>query len=169
MLDRFALVGTCSATMRRHSPERVPQPVAQLTKTATCRDGAIYSHRSYGSDVGDSPTAVLVAPVWPALALGPSRGRRCAPFFSFAVPTIGCALVCHTCQVFRGGEELATQRHKLLCVSNLQIGGEGGIRTHVPLTRQDAFEAPPLRPLRYLSAVCYRTYGDFCRPPNTAL
>ena len=31
-------------------------------------------------------------------------------------------------------------------------GGEGGIRTHVPLTRQDAFEAPPLRPLRYLSA-----------------
>ena len=32
------------------------------------------------------------------------------------------------------------------------IGGEGGIRTHVPLTRQDAFEAPPLRPLRYLSA-----------------
>src|SRR5688500_18708678 len=42
-------------------------------------------------------------------------------------------------------------------VSNLQFsilnefGGEGGIRTHVPLTRQDAFEAPPLRPLRYLS------------------
>ena len=31
-------------------------------------------------------------------------------------------------------------------------GGEGGIRTHVPLARQDAFEAPPLRPLRYLSA-----------------
>ena len=31
------------------------------------------------------------------------------------------------------------------------IGGEGGIRTHVPVTRQDAFEAPPLRPLRYLS------------------
>ena len=34
-------------------------------------------------------------------------------------------------------------------------GGEGGIRTHVPLTRQDAFEAPPLRPLRYLSAEVY--------------
>ena len=33
-----------------------------------------------------------------------------------------------------------------------KIGGEGGIRTHVPVTRQDAFEAPPLRPLRYLSA-----------------
>ena len=33
------------------------------------------------------------------------------------------------------------------------IGGEGAIRTHVPLARQDAFEAPPLRPLRYLSAV----------------
>jgi hypothetical protein len=31
-------------------------------------------------------------------------------------------------------------------------GGEGGIRTPVPLTGQDAFEAPPLRPLRYLSA-----------------
>src|SRR5262245_37064534 len=35
--------------------------------------------------------------------------------------------------------------------SKLEIGGEGGIRTHVPVTRQDAFEAPPLRPLRYLS------------------
>jgi hypothetical protein len=33
-----------------------------------------------------------------------------------------------------------------------EFGGEGGIRTHVPLARQDAFEAPPLRPLRYLSA-----------------
>src|ERR1700674_5888623 len=33
-----------------------------------------------------------------------------------------------------------------------EIGGEGGIRTHVPVTRQHAFEARPLRPLRYLSA-----------------
>jgi hypothetical protein len=33
------------------------------------------------------------------------------------------------------------------------FGGEGGIRTHVPVTRQDAFEAPPLRPLRYLSVI----------------
>ena len=32
-----------------------------------------------------------------------------------------------------------------------KAGGEGGIRTHVSVTRQDAFEAPPLRPLRYLS------------------
>src|SRR5258708_3096463 len=32
-----------------------------------------------------------------------------------------------------------------------KVGGEGGIRTPVPITRQDAFEAPPLRPLRYLS------------------
>ena len=42
-----------------------------------------------------------------------------------------------------------------LFFSNLQGvgGGEGGIRTHVPVTRQDAFEAPPLRPLRYLSAI----------------
>src|SRR5437867_12779824 len=31
------------------------------------------------------------------------------------------------------------------------VGGEGGIRTHVPVTRQHAFEARPLRPLRYLS------------------
>src|SRR6185437_6658339 len=33
------------------------------------------------------------------------------------------------------------------------VGGEGGIRTHVPVTRQHAFEARPLRPLRYLSAM----------------
>src|SRR5262245_60368775 len=51
------------------------------------------------------------------------------------------------------------------------IGGEGGIRTHVPVTRQDAFEAPPLRPLRYLSVPgaseadlsVYRTAAN-CRP-----
>ena len=40
----------------------------------------------------------------------------------------------------------------ILLLRNL-VGGEGGIRTHVPVTRQDAFEAPPLRPLRYLSGL----------------
>src|SRR5262249_24230337 len=35
---------------------------------------------------------------------------------------------------------------------NARDGGEGGVRPPVPVTRQDAFEAPPLRPLRYLSA-----------------
>ena len=39
----------------------------------------------------------------------------------------------------------------VLDVGGTKNGGEGGIRTHVPVTRQDAFEAPPLRPLRYLS------------------
>ena len=44
------------------------------------------------------------------------------------------------------------------------IGGEGGIRTPVPVTRQDAFEAPPLRPLRYLSVI--NTSGQNpARPP----
>ncbi|GEM_PF-2950850 len=38
-----------------------------------------------------------------------------------------------------------------LRLARQKVGGEGGIRTHVPVTRQDAFEAPPLRPLRYLS------------------
>ena len=38
-----------------------------------------------------------------------------------------------------------------LLKKRIQGFGEGGIRTHVPVTRQDAFEAPPLRPLRYLS------------------
>ena len=44
-------------------------------------------------------------------------------------------------------------KHKSLIIKVLSKinGGEGGIRTHVPVTRQDAFEAPPLRPLRYLS------------------
>src|SRR6185436_1865257 len=36
-------------------------------------------------------------------------------------------------------------------VRRAKVGGEGGIRTHVPVTRQHAFEARPLRPLRYLS------------------
>src|SRR5438477_4648367 len=45
-----------------------------------------------------------------------------------------------------------------------KVGGEGGIRTHVPLTGQDAFEAPPLRPLRYLSgSVCRAAAGDRLR------
>src|SRR4029450_6875930 len=41
-----------------------------------------------------------------------------------------------------------------------KAGGEGGIRTHVPVTRQDAFEAPPLRPLRYLSVSGSTIYGS---------
>src|SRR4029077_8760841 len=36
---------------------------------------------------------------------------------------------------------------QLVYFQRLWVGGEGGIRTHVPVTRQDAFEAPPLRPL----------------------
>ena len=46
------------------------------------------------------------------------------------------------------------------------FGGEGGIRTHVPVTRQDAFEAPPLRPLRYLSV--YHS-ARRASPPRCAL
>jgi hypothetical protein len=46
---------------------------------------------------------------------------------------------------------IASRATSLFIFSYLWIGGEGGIRTHVPVTRQDAFEAPPLRPLRYLS------------------
>jgi hypothetical protein len=45
-----------------------------------------------------------------------------------------------------------TKAGKSLFLSILGFGGEGGIRTHVPVTRQAAFEAAPLRPLRYLSA-----------------
>src|SRR5215203_3030689 len=46
-----------------------------------------------------------------------------------------------------------SRQNKRACMCRLSGdgGGEGGIRTPVPLTRQDAFEAPPLRPLRYLS------------------
>jgi hypothetical protein len=39
-------------------------------------------------------------------------------------------------------------------------GGEGGIRTHVPVTRQHAFEARPLRPLRYLSGQVQQLEAD---------
>src|SRR3954454_16496296 len=42
-----------------------------------------------------------------------------------------------------------------------KVGGEGGIRTPVPVTRQDAFEAPPLRPLRYLSIYYYARWSLF--------
>ena len=49
---------------------------------------------------------------------------------------------CQSCSYSRVTTDILTSR---------KVGGEGGIRTHVPLTRQDAFEAPPLRPLRYLS------------------
>ena len=46
---------------------------------------------------------------------------------------------------------LSEERAQTLENRQFEFGGEGGIRTHVPVTRQDAFEAPPLRPLRYLS------------------
>src|SRR5207244_1613199 len=45
------------------------------------------------------------------------------------------------------------------------VGGEGGIRTHVPVTRQDAFEASPLRPLRYLSERQMRVKRTFHYSP----
>ena len=46
----------------------------------------------------------------------------------------------------------ALEAHPLRRPSGSEGFGEGGIRTHVPIAGQDAFEAPPLRPLRYLSA-----------------
>ena len=49
-----------------------------------------------------------------------------------------------------------------------KLGGEGGIRTHVPLTRQDAFEAPPLRPLRYLSATLNAQFQIVAEAPVSA-
>src|SRR4030095_9349731 len=57
-------------------------------------------------------------------------------------------------RVHSGGERgIVSGRngHKSQGIDGICGGGEGGIRTHVPLTGQDAFEAPPLRPLRYLS------------------
>ena len=50
-----------------------------------------------------------------------------------------------------GEAHTAKYRTCNILIINDLFGGEGGIRTHVPLTGQDAFEAPPLRPLRYLS------------------
>ena len=51
------------------------------------------------------------------------------------------------------GTKIIYSKHNILIINHLARinGGEGGIRTHVPVARQDAFEAPPLRPLRYLS------------------
>jgi hypothetical protein len=37
--------------------------------------------------------------------------------------------------------------------AGIEHGGEGGIRTHVGVAPQPAFEAGPLRPLRYLSRI----------------
>ncbi len=46
----------------------------------------------------------------------------------------------------------STRKHPINTgVLRSKVGGEGGIRTPVRITPQDAFEAPPLRPLRYLS------------------
>ncbi len=52
----------------------------------------------------------------------------------------------------RAARSLKTTRAAIRPSESEGVGGEGGIRTHVPVTRQDAFEASPLRPLRYLSA-----------------
>src|SRR4026208_1522286 len=51
----------------------------------------------------------------------------------------------------RGARRGAGRAARIAGAPGESNGGEGGIRTHVPVTRQDAFEAPPLRPLRYLS------------------
>jgi hypothetical protein len=59
-----------------------------------------------------------------------------------------------------GSPSVASERSERLA----KDGGEGGIRTHVPLTGQDAFEAPPLRPLRYLSVFHYARWGPLNIP-----
>src|SRR3990167_4587389 len=57
---------------------------------------------------------------------------------------------------------------KLRAKRGAKAGGEGGIRTPVPVTRQDAFEAPPLRPLRYLSVSYFARWGPFFPSPPPA-
>src|SRR5690242_558023 len=59
------------------------------------------------------------------------------------------------------GDRLARLDEARSHVRRAKSGGEGGIRTHVPLTGQDAFEAPPLRPLRYLSVRQLRVERTF--------
>ena len=41
-----------------------------------------------------------------------------------------------------------------ICVQTQSGGGDGGIRTHVPISRQNDFESFSLRPLRYVSKFC---------------
>ena len=53
--------------------------------------------------------------------------------------------------VSESGDALEAHAHRQRPSKSEGVGGEGGIRTHVPVTRQHAFEARPLRPLRYLS------------------
>ena len=40
------------------------------------------------------------------------------------------------------------------CVQTQSGGGDGGIRTHVPISGQNDFESFSLRPLRYISIFC---------------
>src|SRR5436189_3021350 len=74
------------------------------------------------------------------------------------------SVLCRTCstspsvvrQTGRRPEPPTTERQRG------KVGGEGGIRTHVPLTGQDAFEAPPLRPLLPL----LRSMGPLSHSPS---
>ena len=53
-----------------------------------------------------------------------------------------------------GRESLIWAKKKSLnatCVQTQSGGGDGGIRTHVPISRQNDFESFSLRPLRYVS------------------
>jgi LSD1 subclass zinc finger protein len=51
-------------------------------------------------------------------------------------------------------EELLSNPFPCQCWILVEVGGEGGIRTRVGVfSPQTAFEAAPLRPLRYLSGV----------------
>src|SRR5688572_32867148 len=102
MRERFAEVGACSATMERHSPERFPQPVAQLAKTATCRQG--YFDRTHDrSEVlrliaGLAPVSVVrlqgLAPAcavrvsW--LKMGHSQRRTRRVYASYSAPNRRC-------------------------------------------------------------------------------
>src|SRR5437762_304740 len=70
----------------------------------------------------------------------------------------------------RRAAESENGSRKLAWTKSRKSGGEGGIRTHVPVTRQDAFEASPLRPLRYLSVAQNRAKRTlYYSPPPAGL
>jgi hypothetical protein len=87
----------------------------------------------------------------PAFRRGTRGGLRNARRTLGTSVRVTCRLKPHIANRHVGSSRITASAENIVRKRFRCVGGEGGIRTHVPLTGQDAFEAPPLRPLRYLS------------------
>ena len=97
-----------------------------------------------------APTAIIKMPMpmpWPSAVILAMRHKR--PKRTIVTPKV----MPNTYLILFSPHKVLVKEKGHRLVSFL-TGGDGGIRTHVPISRQNDFESFSLRPLRYVSKFC---------------